>query len=522
MNKYFRRIRITLALLCWAGVTLLFLDFTGTIHTYLGWMAKMQLLPAVLSMNLIALGVLLLLTLLLGRFYCSVICPLGVMQDAISWLSQRRLFRSNKRAKLANKFGFKPALNAVRYAIMGVFIVLMCFPVTRFAANLIAPYSAYGRMASALLQPVWVWGNNVLAAMAEHYQSYAFYEVEVWNRGLVALAIPLVTLVIIGAIAATGGRTYCNTICPVGSLLGLISRFSLVRPSFDEQCTGCGICERNCKSSCIDVKNRRVDMSRCVMCGDCLDNCPQGHLALGRGRVDAGKSERKPVDEGKRAFLIGSGLALGGALLRAQEKKVDGGLAIIEDKVVPERKTPILPPGSLSLRNMQAHCIACQLCVSNCPNGVLRPSSDMERFMMPEASYERGYCRPECNRCSQVCPTGAIKPITVEERTSVQVGRAVWYRQNCVPVHDGVHCGNCARHCPAGAIQMVPMDSTILRNAEGCWARPDGQVLADKEVLLIPVVNEDRCIGCGACEHLCPSRPLSAIRVEGYQVQRNS
>ena len=114
--------------------------------------------------------------------------------------------------------------------------------------------------------------------------------------------------------------------------------------------------------------------------------------------------------------------------------------------------------------------------------------------------YERGYCRPECTRCSQLCPTGAIRPITREEKTAQQIGHAVWIRKNCVVVTDGVACGNCARHCPTGAIEMVPLE--------------------DDDERLIPVVNESKCIGCGACENLCPSRPYSAIYVEGYEVHR--
>lgn len=123
--------------------------------------------------------------------------------------------------------------------------------------------------------------------------------------------------------------------------------------------------------------------------------------------------------------------------------------------------------------------------------------------MQPEMSYERGYCRPECTKCSEVCPAGAIRPITREEKTGIQIGHAVWVKANCVVLTDGVSCGNCARHCPSGAIQMVPSDPN------------------DENSLKIPVVNTERCIGCGACENLCPARPFSAIYVEGHERHRN-
>ena len=210
------------------------------------------------------------------------------------------------------------------------------------------------------------------------------------------------------------------------------------------------------------------------------------------------------VSTSRRAFLIGTGIATASAVL-AQEKKalkVDGGLADIEDKIAPERQTPITPPGSLSAKNLASHCTGCQLCVAQCPNGVLRPSTGLMTLMQPVMSYEHGYCRPECNRCSEVCPTGAIRPITTEEKSSTQVGHAVWIKKNCLPVSEGVDCGNCERHCPTGAIQMVPLD-------------PEDELGA-----YVPAINEAKCIGCGACENLCPARPFSAIYVEGHEVHK--
>jgi ferredoxin len=185
-----------------------------------------------------------------------------------------------------------------------------------------------------------------------------------------------------------------------------------------------------------------------------------------------------------------------------KDKIMDGGLAEIEDKIAPERQTPIMPPGSRSKRNFEQHCTGCQLCISECPNEVLRPSADLWHLMQPTMSYERGYCRPECNRCSEVCPAGAIKPLAHELKASTQIGHAVWIKKNCIPLTDGVECGNCARHCPVGAIEMVPSD-------------PD-----DEESPYVPAVNENRCIGCGACEYLCPARPFSAIYVEGHEVHK--
>lgn len=488
-----RKTRITLAIVFYTIITLLFLDFTGTIHTWFGWMAKIQFLPAVLALNLGVIIALILLTVLFGRVYCSVICPLGVMQDIFAWFGKKQK---------KNRYTYSPAKNWLRYGMLGVFIVAMVAGFGGLAA-LIAPYSAYGRIVSNLLAPVWQWANNGLAYLAERADSYAFYETEIWIKSMSVLIVAAVTLVVLIVLAWRGGRTYCNTICPVGTVLGFISRFSLLKPVIDtDKCVNCNLCSKNCKSSCINIKDHKIDYSRCVACMDCIGKCNKDAIkyAWAPGCCSAKKEKcEKDVDSSRRAFISATAVLATTAAIKAQEKKVDGGLAVIEDKAIPNRKTPIVPPGALSARNFAQHCTACQLCVSACPNGVLRPSTDLEKFMQPEMSYERGYCRPECTKCSEVCPTGAIKLITKEDKSSTQIGHAVWRKKNCIPHRDGVQCGNCARHCPTGAIQMIP-------SVEG-----------DPHSLRYPAVNVERCIGCGACENLCPTRPFSAIHVEGHE-----
>ena len=195
-----------------------------------------------------------------------------------------------------------------------------------------------------------------------------------------------------------------------------------------------------------------VDYSRCVVCGDCLEQCKFDSLhyagpGSGSSRKTRSSSNSSStsdssktsdsVDEGRRSFLVGAALATTAAALAQEKKKVDGGLAVIEDKLEPVRHTPITPPGSLSASNMQKRCTGCQLCVSECPNDVLRPSTDLMKLMQPTMSYERGYCRPECHRCSEVCPAGAIQPITLADKSSTQIGHAVWVKKNCIPVTDG-------------------------------------------------------------------------------------
>ena len=491
MNSKVRRI---LGGIFFVLITLLFLDFTGAIHAWFGWMAKIQFLPAVLALNFGVVIALVLLTLLMGRIYCSVICPLGVLQDIFGWLG--------KKVK-KNRYTYSKPMSILRYVMLGVLVVALVAGFTSIGA-LIAPYSAFGRIATTFLAPVYQWGNNLLASWAESVNSYAFYSVDIWWKGGATFVVALVTLTTLFVLAFKNGRTYCNTICPVGTVLGFLSRYSYLKPVIDTtKCNGCGLCARNCKASCIDSKNHAIDYSRCVVCLDCIDKCRQGAIKyVPRSKAVQSAPSGASADKGRRAFITATAVVAGASVAKAQKLKMDGGYAVIEDKKIPNRETPLTPPGSLSARNLAQHCTACQLCISACPNQVLRPSSDLSNFMQPVTSFERGYCRPECVKCSEVCPTGAIKPITKEEKTAIQIGHAVWIADNCVVNRDNEKCDNCFRHCPTGAIQMVAKN-------------PD-----DKKSPKIPVINTERCIGCGACENLCPSRPFSAIYVEGHEVHR--
>ncbi len=486
-----RKVRIALATIFLLGLTFLFLDFTGTAHKWLGWMAKAQALEAVLALNVVVIIALIVLTLIFGRIYCSVICPLGIMQDIFGWLG--------KKAK-KNRYTYSPEKKWLRYIVAALFIIAIIAGIGSFV-QLLAPYSAFGRIMSSIFQPLYMLGNNVLAGIAERAESYTFYSVDVWMKSLPVLIIALATIVILFVLAWRGGRTYCNTICPVGTVLSFFARFSLLKIHFDkDKCKNCSLCTKNCKASCIDFKTHKVDYSRCVVCGDCIKSCKFGALKYAGPSIQTSISGKtSPTDASRRSFLLASAIA---TTALAQKKLVDGGLAPITAKQAPGRVTPLTPPGSLSLQNMAKHCTGCQLCVTKCPNNVLRPSTDLMSLMQPVMSYEKGYCRPECTLCAEVCPAGAILPIDKAEKSSIQIGHAVVTIGECISAQGKDECGNCERHCPVGAIEMVPSD-------------PD-----DDMSPYVPAVNEAACIGCGACEYVCPVRPLSAIHVEGHEVHR--
>ncbi len=491
MNK-FRLFRTICGSLILLAATLLFLDFTGAIHSWMGWVAKVQFLPALLGAHVIIVAILLLATLIFGRLYCSVICPMGLFQDVVS----RFASLTNKK----RKFTYTPARSILRYSVLAIFVAALLLGVGSLVA-LVAPYGAFGRMISAIFAPIYQMGNNIFASLAERYGSYAFHSTEVIFMSGGIIAIAAITLFGVGYLAWRNGRTYCNTICPVGTILGFVSKFSLLKIHVDEsKCNGCRKCVRSCKSACITPESREIDYSRCVTCFDCIDSCNQGAISYKLRNQKSASKESAPTNKSKRDMLAISSALIATTAVKAEEKLFDGGLAVLEGKKAPKRQTPIVPAGALSFKNFTSKCVGCQLCVTVCPNSVLRPSTSLLTFMQPEASFEVGFCRPECTKCSEVCPAGAINQIDKAEKSSIQIGRATFIRENCVILTDGVQCNSCSAHCPTGAISLVePTDK------EKYGGR------------LIPVVDSARCIGCGACENLCPARPFSAVYVEGLQ-----
>jgi len=511
MIDMLRKIRIIAATFFLVSLTLIFLDYTGTLHPYLDWSAKIQLLPAVLAGNIIVVVGLVVATLFLGRAYCSVICPLGIFQDVISRIAGIRK---------KNRFSYRPPkkpLIILRYGLL-VLTIVFCV-IIGVGAAVIDPYGLYGRMVSQILGPLYKMGNNVLAFFAERAGSYAFYHTDVWLNSVIALSSAILTFAVVGVFAFKSGRGYCNTLCPVGAFLSLFVKLAPYAPPIDkDKCGGCGLCSKNCKAGCIDPVKKEIDLLRCVTCCNCVDLCPSRAISLKlRNPLSKNKSisnqntntkpePTKMANDGlaRRGFISGAALLIVGLFTRsaAFRSLADGGLTPLEDKKAPARPNPIIPPGADNVRSFGKRCLGCQLCVSVCPNQVLRPSDKISDFLHPRLSYERGYCRPECVKCSEVCPSGAIRPITTAEKSAIQIGYAVWNKDLCIVNTDKVTCTLCSRKCPTGAITMIP------------------QSAGDTKSPKIPMIDTNRCIGCGACEHLCPTRPYSAITVNGVMDHR--
>ncbi len=514
-----RKLRIIVAWVVFILALLLVLDFTGALHLWLGWVARVQLVPAILAVNVVALIVVAALTLLFGRIYCSTLCPLGIIQDGISSVSGRR---KGKKAR----FRYSKPLFWLRYGLLALFVVALLAALSA-VGSLLDPWANFGRIAQNLFSPLWRWGNNLLAWFAERADSYAFHSVDVYIKSGIAFGVAVLWLAGLAVLAWWKGRIYCNSVCPVGTFLGLISRISIFRPVIDEsKCTKCGVCEKKCKSECIDSQAGSIDRSRCVVCFDCMESCNFGAIKYSPCKpkpvaITAGEAtpEQSPAKKGmsRRNFFSIAALvaAASPVAVRAQQVervllKVDGGLADIEDKKRPERKTSITPPGAKDARHIKQHCVACQLCVAACPNNVLVPSSRLATLMQPEMTFERGYCRPECVECGEVCPAGAIEKITPADKTAISVGQASYNKDLCIVPRDNVPCTECERHCPTKAITLVPLnEEEAARERRGRPRTP---------ILKIPSVDTTKCIGCGACEHLCPARPFSAIHVEGNAI----
>lgn len=472
----------------------------------MAWLAQIQFVPALFAVNAGVLLFWVLLTALTGRLYCSVLCPMGLLQDMIDRLS--RLFRPKK------VYGYIRPKNLLRYAVLAVAVV--CYATGIFYVPvLLDPYSSYARMVNHLLRPLWLPLKSWVAGFNEITGWYVLRE-EFWTQSWIAASIAALMLLWIGLGAWLWGRSYCNTFCPVGTLLGTLSRYSLLKVRIDRtKCRQCETCAGRCKSSCMDMKNGRIDYSRCVVCFDCIRQCPNGALRFGfrRKKKALEPAEYPPalasggekVDKSRRRFLAtASGLVAAGGVAVAQarifyetttgerwEKKIR---TKMDGRVAAERYWAIMPPGTVSRQRFHSLCISCHLCVSHCPSHILKPAVreyGWEGVLHPTVSYENGWCRPDCNICGQVCPTGAIKPLPVAQKRGDKLGWANFNSKTCITQTDDVECGNCARHCPHKAINLV-----------------------EKNGHKVPQVIVSRCTGCGACEYYCPARP-KAIYVEG-------
>lgn len=485
-----KKLRVLFAVILGAVMTFYFLDFAGVIPEWVPNLARIQFIAAVSAGSIGIVGGLLLVTFLFGRIYCSVICPMGIFQDVVAWMAKKK----NKK----KRYGFSREKRVLRYVTLGVVVIAFLAGGT-VLLSLLDPYSAFGRMTVNVLRPVYVSGNNLLAWIFNNFGNYTFYHTDVFVLSMFALIIGLLTFGVIGFLSWRYGRTWCNTMCPVGTILGALSRYSLWKVRIDpEACGSCGLCERKCKASCIDSKAKTIDHSRCVDCYNCLSACHKGALKyrLAGKKVPA---EVPAADGSKRRFVA----TLAALSLAVPARAVAQGVAMTKNNKSWKREHPLSPPGAQSAEHLLKHCTACHLCVAKCPSRVLKPAFmdyGLGGMMQPKMDFEHGFCNFDCTVCADVCPNKALHPLTKEEKHRLQMGQVVFVLENCIVNTDQTSCGACSEHCPTQAVSMVPY----------------------KDGLTIPSVNPDICVGCGGCEYVCPVRPFRAIYIEGNPVHRQA
>jgi len=455
--RHLKHIRVVLALFFFLPILLFFIDFTGKLPLQLHQFLSIQLIPALLSWNIIVIPILIILSLLFGRIYCSTICPLGVLQDILAFKS--RFFRKKNK-----KYRFKYAAphNLIRYSILGLTVLLFVFG-SSFLIMLLDPYSIFGRFVSQILRPIVIWGNNGLATFLSSLDNYTLYMVRQSLFVPLTFGISLFFFLLVGAMAWFRGRLFCNTICPVGTFLGLLSNYSFFKIAIEESsCTSCGLCAKHCKSQCINSAEKSIDDSRCVSCFNCISTCKTGGVkydfrykkALPKKAetLETTGSAKQLSNNGRRTFLLTSGAILTSvAVLNARS------IAGKRDSI--HLRKPIMPPGADDITRFNGQCTGCQLCVTKCPMEVLKPAAlqyGITGIMQPHLMFSTHvFCTYDCNICSTVCPTGALKPLPIEEKKLKQIGIAKLRIDMCVVTTDETDCGACSEHCPTQAVHMI-------------------------------------------------------------------
>jgi ferredoxin len=494
---HLRKVRIAVSLLFFVSFIVVFLDLSGQMATKLSpVLTYLQFIPSIFKFigtpGLAALGFLavIVLTVLFGRVYCSSICPMGTMQDVISFIARK--LNKKKYYRVIKEY------SVLRYSILGAAFISFLSGII-ILINLLDPYSNSGKIFANLFRPLLILLNNSIAYIFTRLNVYWLYPVEIKGYSYLAIGFSLIVLGTIGIMSFTKGRLFCNTICPVGTLLGLFSKFSLFKISIDrESCKSCNLCERVCKSGCIDKKNKEIHFDRCVSCYNCFEVCPFGGITYGRKVVKKKVERVRKTDYKKREFISKTLLYVIGlsAVSFGQIKIIPKKLS----KIPNLKKNPVSPPGSQSISHFTSKCTTCHLCVAACPTQVLQPSLWEYGFtgiMMPHMEFKSNFCNQECIVCGQVCPTGAIQKLTVEKKKTTQTGKVNFIKENCIVETEGTECGACSEHCPTKAVSMVPYKN-----------------------LHLPEIHNEYCIGCGACEHACPVKPYKAIFVDGNAVHQ--
>lgn len=485
MYRFLKIARVFVSLFFLISITLSFIYFINRDTLFFSNFLKVQFVPAflgVFSGTALFFLIILLITLLFGRLYCSTLCPLGIYQDIVSAISRKFKSKKNRR------FKFDLPKNKLRYSILLFIAILFVFGIS-YPLAILDPYSNWGKISNEIISRSEQLIHNIASGFFPetiYYRPYAQFSV-------LSFIFAILFFAIVTIFSAFRGRLYCNTICPVGAFLGLFSKTSLFKPTINKSmCTSCHLCLSNCKSQCIDLKTKTIDESRCVACFNCMISCTNSGISYKfRWTKEDAQNNQQMVSDSRRTALIAFG-ALGTALaVKAANLK-----PILSSK---HKNSAIAPPGAQTIELFKKNCTACHACISACPNNIIKPSVGeygIEGLLLPVLSFDHHFCSYECNICSTVCPNNALKKISLEEKKLTQIGEVQFELKKCIVYTDRTDCGACDEHCPTKAIKMIPYE--------------DG--------LVIPSIETSLCIGCGGCEYICPAEP-KAIVVHGLPIQ---
>lgn len=506
--KYLKPLRIAVSLILSFTIAFLFIDYYRYLPEFLRKISLyLQFIPSVAAFSVKASGaaagfiVVIAATVICGRLYCSFICPLGFCQDIF--------IRSGRSSGLLKKRGYSRPHYVLFYTLLAA-SALSCILSGTFFIRWLDPFSIFGRfMAFGISLPLIELNNGIASVLVKNNNfSVSVLNIKPSVSGAI-FAFSVFMLIMLPAIFH--GRIYCNTICPAGALLSLISRLSFFNLAIDpSSCIKCGKCSSVCKSSCIDYAAGHIDTARCVSCFNCVSVCPEQSVRFARRKIQAVVSKRERVinSDNTSATITRSGFIAGLILLPnmvfSQGKQA--GAIYRQDPAKQKkysRKSYSSPPGSISTDNFNSRCTACSLCITACPTKVLQPAVlqyGLNGIMQPFMDFSSGFCNYDCTKCGEVCPAGAILETGIDAKRRIQTGKSVFVIENCITYTNGTDCGACSEHCPTKAVQMVPFRNNLV----------------------IPEVNNAICTGCGACEYACPVRPLRAIYVEGNPVHKTA
>lgn len=496
-QKQLKKIRLIFAILYLISITFLFVDFNQIIPDWLrNGILGVQFFPALLQvinlLNISIVGLLsiLILTFLYGRIYCSFLCPLGILQDIF--------YRVRQKIVKQKRLPYRKAYNKLRYGLL-IFIVLSAGFAQMLFIGFFDPYSIFGRFAFGSLRPLAIETNNFIYTILSNFDIYSIYPYDSTFKVDFSFWFSLGFIVLIALMVFWRERLYCNTICPVGTILSFLAKKSLFKITIAQNsCTLCGNCVKACKAQCIDLKTKSVDFSRCINCFNCIDVCSENGIVYTKKHLQTLSKPQKTEEKTKNSTESDRRKFIKSVVLAAV-----GAGSLSSCKNTQQKRLPITPPGSESLSHFMHTCTACHLCLNACPTEVLQPAFLEYGFtgmLNPYMDFVKSYCNYECTICSEVCPTSAIKPLTVEMKKTTQIGIVAFEIENCIVKLNGTDCGACAEHCPTKAVKMV----------------------AYKENLSIPEITPDICIGCGACEYICPaaSKAIYILRNDVHQKAR--